>query len=259
MSPEGKVPPLFAKRGKRYFVHGEPVPSVTTILSEGFPNPALVSWAARTTANFAVNRWDELALLPVADRLERLKGAAWGERDTAALRGTEIHALGEMLVHGQAVEIPEEHLGPVEAYARFLDRFDVQPSLTECPVANPAHGWAGTPDLRAILRGGTDYLLDLKTGKGVYESHVLQAAAYAHAAIYLDNEGEIHEWTRPQRVAAVHITPDSVELIPLDAGDRAYQIFRHASVVARYKRESTTAWKEHRPWPVGRAIEPASA
>jgi hypothetical protein len=259
MSAQAKEVPVFAKRGKRYFVHGEPVPSVTTIISDGYPNGALITWAARTTADYAVNQWDELAKLPIAERLRVLEKAAWAQRDAAALRGTQIHALGELLVHGQAVEIPEQHLGPVEAYARFMDRFDVQPTLTECPVANPAHGWAGTPDLRAILRGDVDWQLDLKTGKGVYDSHVLQQAAYAHAAIYLDAEGAVHEWTAPQRVGLVHVTSDSAELVPVDAGERAYQVFRHASVVARYKRDSTAAFKEHRPWPVGRAIEPASA
>jgi hypothetical protein len=255
----GGDPPRFTKRGKRYFLDGLPVPSVTTILNEGFPSKALIAWAARTTAGYAVDQWDELAELPVSERLRVLEKAAWAKRDAAALRGTEIHALGEMLVHGQPVEIPEQHLGPVEAYAKFLDRFDVQPTLTECPVANPAHGWAGTPDLRAVLGGEFDYLLDLKTGKGVYESHALQLAAYAHAEIYLDGDGNVRTWTRPQRVAVVHVTSDSAELLPIDAGDRAYAVFRHASVVARYAREASEAYREHRPWPVGRAIEPASA
>ena len=256
-APTGQALPTFAKRGKRYFLDGEPVPSVTTILKDGYPAPALISWAARTTADYAVNRWDELAAMPPAERLRTLERAAWASRDAAALRGTEIHSLGESLVHGRPVEIPDAYVGPVEAYARFLDEFDVQPTLTECPVANPAHGWAGTPDLRAVLRGQVDYLLDLKTGRGVYDSHALQLAAYAHAAIYLDDDGNVHEWTPPQRVAVIHVKPDAVELLPVDAGERAYSVFRHASVVARYTRESSEAYKERRPWPIGRAIEPA--
>jgi hypothetical protein len=254
----GEQAPRFVKRGKRYFIDGEPIPSVTTILHDGYPAPALVTWAMRTTAGYAVDRWDELAALPVSERLRQLEKAAYASRDAAAMRGTEIHALGEALVHGQPVEIPEQHLGPVEAYARFLDDFDVQPTLTECPVANPDHGWAGTPDLRATLRGGHDYLLDLKTGKGVYDSHALQLAAYAHASIYLDADGNVRDWTMPERVAVIHVRPDSVELLPVDAGPRAYSVFRHASVVARYTRETSDAYKERRPWPIGRALEPAS-
>ena len=242
------------KRGHSYRLNGEPVPSVTTNLKDGFPSPALITWAARETAAAAVDRWDELAALSMSSRLRELEKAAWSRRDAAALRGTEIHALGERLVAGEAVEIPEAHVGPVNAYARFLDRFDVQPILVERPVANVTHWWAGAFDLRADLRG-VNWLLDIKTGKGVYDSHALQLAAYAHAEVYLDDAGEVRAWTEPERCGAIHLTADSAELIPVDAGARAYMTFRHAATIARFRREVEEARKDRRPWPVGRPIE----
>jgi len=245
----------FTKRGHSYRLNGEPVPSVTTNLKDGFPSPALVSWAARETAAAAVDRWDELATLSVSERLEELRRAAWGRRDAAALRGTEIHTLGERIVAGEPVEIPEALVGPVNAYARFLDRFDVQPVLVERPVANVSHGWAGTIDLKALVSRSARWLLDLKTGKGVYESHALQLAAYAHAEIYLDDAGEVQPWEPPDRCGVVHLTADSAELIPVDGGLRAYTIYRHAATVARYRRDVEDARKERRPWPVGRPID----
>ena len=254
LNPDGSRV-AFVKRGKSYRLNGDPVPSVTTNLSGGFPSPALITWAARETAAAAVDRWDELAALPLSGRLRELEHAAWNRRDAAALRGTEIHDLGERLVAGEAVEIPEAHVGPVNAYARFLDRFDVQPTLVERPVANVSHWWAGTFDLRARLRDGVDWLLDLKTGKGVYESHALQLAAYAHAEIYLDVDGEVRPWSPPERCGVVHLTPDSAELVPVDARDRAYAIYRHAATIARFRREVDEARKERRAWPVGTPIE----
>jgi len=245
------------KRGRgSYLLNGRKVPSVTTILSDGWPKPALAYWAAKEAAAAAVNRWDELAALPVSERIETIKRAPWERRDAAALRGTEIHELGERLVAGEPVEIPDAFLGPVNAYARFLDRFDVQPILVERPVANVSHEWAGTFDLRARLYDGTDWLLDLKTGSGVYETHAIQLAAYAHAEIYVDNGGEVRAWDPPQRCGVVHLTSDSAELIPVDARARAYAVFRHDAIVARFRRDVTAAFKEKTAWPIGEPITP---
>lgn len=249
-------PVTFTKRGRRYLVNGEYVPSVTTILKDGFPSPALITWAARETAAAAVDQWEALSTESVSVRLKTLERAAWAKRDAAALRGTEIHALGEALVKGEEVEVPEAHRSAVEGYARFLDQWHVVPTLTETPVCHPVHGWAGTTDLRATLSDGADWLLDLKTGKGIYESHVLQLAAYAHAVLYLDPEGGARPWTLPDRVGAIHVTPEESRLVPVEADDRAYAIFRHAAVVAGYARKASQAYRAREPWPVGRPLVP---
>ena len=55
-------------RGHSYELDGEKVPGVTTILSKGVPKPALVDWAARMAADYAINHWDELATQPLSDR-----------------------------------------------------------------------------------------------------------------------------------------------------------------------------------------------
>ena len=41
--------------------NGARIPGVTTILSGGMPKPALVGWGIRTVAEYAIDRWDELA------------------------------------------------------------------------------------------------------------------------------------------------------------------------------------------------------
>lgn len=239
------------KRGKAYTWDGEPIPSVTTILREGFPSPALITWAAKETAGYAVDCWDQLDKLSTSARLRELEGAAWKRRDAKALRGTRIHELGVDLAAGLPVIVPDELRQPVEAYARWLDEWRCVPTVTERPVVNPEHGWAGTIDLRATLLGDQDWLLDLKTGKGVYESHALQLAAYAHAAWWLREDGELIPWELPAFVGVVHITPDGCELIPTDFSERSYRTFRHAAAVASWAREASQAWKDRRPWPVG--------
>ena len=65
-------------RGHGYKIDGYKVPGVTTVLGESLPKPALIDWAARTTAAAAVDRWDELGALPPSQRLKALEGARWG-------------------------------------------------------------------------------------------------------------------------------------------------------------------------------------
>lgn len=252
--------PTLRKKGHSYTLDGETLPSVTTILREGFPAPALVSWAARETAGYAVDTWEHLAQLTPSQRLRELEGAAWKRRDQAALRGTDIHELGVGLAAGQPVQVPDHLLEPVQAYARWLDAFHVVPTITERPVVNISHRWAGTIDLRARLgTQGQDWLLDLKTGKGVYESHALQIAAYAHAEHWLDEAGQLQPWELPAMCGVVHIRADVVQLIPTDFSERTYRTFRHAAEVAKWAHEASQAYKDRRPWPVGLPLSTPAA
>ena len=252
--------PRLRKRGRSYTLDGEPLPSVTTILREGFPAPALVTWAARETAGYAVDTWEQLAQLSPSQRLRELESAAWKRRDQAAAKGTDIHELGVDLAHGRPVQVPEHLLEPVQAYARRLDAFHVVPVIAERPVVNISHRLAGTIDLRANL--GTqhqDWLLDLKTGKGVYESHALQIAAYAHAEHWLNEDGQLQPWELPEQCGVVHIRDGEVQLVPTDFSERTYRTFRHAAEVAKWAHEASQAYKDRRPWPVGLALNPPAA
>src|SRR5690606_1778475 len=46
---------------------------VTTLLGEGLPKPALVNWAANTTADYAVDHWDELSRNTISERINKLR------------------------------------------------------------------------------------------------------------------------------------------------------------------------------------------
>lgn len=248
----------FTTKGKQYFDDGIPLPSVTAILNDAWPKQ-LTKWAAETVAGYAIDNWEVLSELPVSQRLREVEKSVWAKRDAAALRGTEIHTLGEKLVAGVEVAVPDEHLGPVEAYARFLEAWDVRPVVTERPILNRKHGYAGRPDLLAQLGDGHLWLLDIKTGKGVYESHVLQQAGYANAEIYLDESKTEQPWPRPERCGVVHVLADDVELLPLSVDARAFRTFLYIAEGAKYARDCSTANKEHRAWPVGRALVPPTA
>lgn len=231
----------FAARNHTYRLDGRPVPGVTTILNKGLPKPAIPYWAARTVAEHVVA--NPAAVAEMVDRMgpraavAALKETPWQKRDDAAVRGTDVHALAERLVHGEDVDVPEHLAGHVEGYARWLDTFDVEPILTEVPVGNRGAWYAGKPDAIVRLAGAdTVWLLDWKTSSGVYGETALQTAAYARAEFYAPTPDVEHPMPTIERTGVVHITADGTTLYPLAPDpkgiDDAYAIFRHVAWVA---------------------------
>jgi hypothetical protein len=252
----------FSKKGHTYKLDGEPIRSVTTILDKGFPKPALVTWAAKETAGYAVDHWGELAEAPPSARLRTLERAAFERRDKAAFRGTELHAIGEALGSGEAVTVPEHYQGIAQRYADWLDAWGAEIIEAERPVLwvsiegdTVSPPYAGTFDLIADLNDGCRWLLDIKTGSGVYESHVLQLAAYRYATHLLAEDG-MRNMLAIDRCGVIHVTPDAVRLIPVSADRMAWRVFMAARISAEYAVVRRAAYLDKREWPVGRPIEP---
>jgi hypothetical protein len=224
-------------KGHSYQLDGNDVDGVTTVLNGGLPKPALVNWAANVTAETAVERWDELGAMSPIPRYEILKRAPWTTLKAAALRGTEIHNLGDRLAHGLPVDVPPEHVGPVEAYARFLDHWDITMIGTEAPCANTELNYAGTLDAIGTigkLRTGP-VMIDLKTGKGVYDEAALQVAAYAACDLW-QPDGPDSEQPFPviEGLYIAHILADDVRLIPI-VDDPARLLLRFRWVMAIHR------------------------
>lgn len=220
-------------RGHAYEDEQGRVPGVTTILGNGVPKPALVNWAANTTAEYAVDHWDELSQEGPAARLKTLQKARYADRDAAANRGTQVHGLGEKLVVGEQVDVPDELAGHVESYVRFLDEWEPEPIIVEGVIVSRRFRYAGTFDLIADI-GGERWLLDLKTSRsGIFGEVALQLAAYRYAdAVLVDGEEQpVPEVTR---TGAVHVRADGYDLIPVTAGPEQFRAFRYVQQVADF-------------------------
>jgi hypothetical protein len=234
---------------------GRRVPGVTTIIGDGVPKPALINWAANTTADYAVNRWDELDALPPAARLTRLKAARYEEKDAAAKRGTDVHRFAEHLIAGEAVNVPDELVGHVEAYARFLEEFDVTPLHVEFSIASYRYGYAGTADLIANVAvpriGRQRLLLDLKTNRsGIFGETALQLAAYRFADVLIPQTGPEQPMPEVDGCAAVHVRGDGASLVPVTADLEQHRSFLYCQQVAEFVDVSRDL--------VGPAVEPPS-
>lgn len=211
---------------------GDDIPGVTSIIDQGIPKPALINWASKVTAEYAVDHWNDLAELPTSARLEELKGARWKTSREAMAKGTAVHALAELVVHGEPVDVPAELEGYVQAYIQFLDDFEAEPVAVEIAVVNYSIGYAGTLDVILEIDGAR-WLVDVKTGKAIYGEAALQVAAYANAEAYVGADGIERPMIPVDRLGAIHVRADGYTFHPLPDDPSVFLNFRYAAAVSR--------------------------
>ncbi len=221
---------VFYPASHRYRLDGQWVPGVTTIISKGLPKPALMYWSAKTVAEWVAdhpNLADQMSEAggrgPFVDFLKKLP---WEKRDTAAVRGTDVHALAERLVHGEEVEVPEHLTGYVGGYVEWLDEWQPEAIWTERPVGNRKWGFAGTFDLIAKMCGET-WLLDVKTSRNVYGDNAIQLAAYANAEFLLAPDGSEQPLPKIDRMGILHVQDGETELHEAVDPEAAWEDFLH--------------------------------
>lgn len=228
----------FSESAHRYWIDGKPVQGVTTIIGRAVPKPAIPYWATRTLAEYVFDSPEGVEQLRQMGRgpaIAALKAIPWQKRDEAAIRGTDVHALAELIIHGKPADVPDHLLAHVEGYVRWLDAFNVEPILTEQACASRAHWYAGTLD--AVVRfgrgpwAGETALLDWKTSKAVYGETALQTAAYANADFY-GLGGDEQPLPEVSRIGVVHVTEHGSQLYDLGDPAEAFKVFRHVAYLA---------------------------
>lgn len=236
----------FAEKSHRYWLDGKPIPGVTTLIGKGLPKDGLMYWSARTVAEYVADNEDAVATLRDMGRgpmVSALKGIPWEKRDQAAIRGTDVHALAEQIVHGAEVDVPAHLVDHVTGYARWLDDFGVEPILTERSCANRTHWYAGRFDLIADLLGAR-WLLDVKTSSNVYGDTAIQTDAYRNAEFYVEADDPDTEIPMPEgieRLGVIHVTDAGTTLYPLESDGSAFRTFLHVAYVAK-RRKSIDAY-----------------
>lgn len=227
--------------------NGRRVPGVTTVLGGGLPKPALINWAGNATAEYAVDNWAALSELSPSARLKKLQGARYEDRDAAANRGTEVHALGERLLKGEEVDVPDELAGHVESYVHFLDEYEVQPVLVETTVYSIKHGYAGTLDsvldfpngLKGFSQSSPRILADVKTNRsGVFGDVAYQLAPYRYSEFILGDDDSERPMIPVDGCAVIHVRADGFDLVPITAGPAQYRQFLYIAEVHRAAEES---------------------
>lgn len=231
-------------RGHGYKIDGQKVDGVTTLIKDGLPKPALPYWSARTVAEYVADNLDQVAGMGDMGRasiVAALKEVPWTARDRAAVRGTEVHALGERLIRGEEVDVPEHLVGHVTSYVDFLNDWKPEPVLVEAPVGHRRWRYAGTLDMVVRLPDGRTVLADIKTAaSGIWPETAYQLAAYRHAEVYLDDDGVEQPMVPVDAGYAIWVRADGYDVIPVTCDERVFKDFLHIAWVARSARDNKT-------------------
>lgn len=258
MPPRTRKPTGPPKRDRSgYYTHpgtGERLMSVTTILSNGVPKPALFHWAAIEAAQCAV---DNLPMLVRArgenarnEAREWIRRAAERKRDTAADLGSTVHGFLEARILGQPTpDYTDEQRMFVAAFDRFLSDWQPEYEATELTVANLTIGYAGTLDAKLRLPSiGAGLLeVDYKTGKSVYPEVGMQLAAYRRAEVGWLKDGTQVQPPATSAAYVLHIRPEELPggeprgyaLRPVDTSDAVFEAFLAAKRIAEATRKDS--------------------
>jgi hypothetical protein len=209
-----------------------PLPSVTTIIKVIDKSGPLVGWAKRETAACAVRNLDALIAMREAggdaaatDWLKRIPDY---QRDSAADVGTRVHKLVEQLALGVEPVVTAEEAPFVDGYRRFLADYRPHFLAVEEMVCSLRHGYAGTLDAVAVI-GGETWVLDVKTGSGVYAETGLQLAAYA-SCDFIGRPGTPRRFRLPRatRHGVVHVRPEGARLVEFKVDRGTFAAFLEA-------------------------------
>jgi hypothetical protein len=205
-----KLTPVLNQAGHIYTLDGKPLAGVTTVIHAVHRAPELEEWFKRTPA-------------AEADRI----------RDEAAAFGNSVHAaLAAYLTGAALIPLPREERWQrtVEAGIAWLEANVEEVLAVEEPVASAIYGYAGKPDLYAVLRRArrqrstgrlVPTVIDFKTTGAIYWPHLFQLAAYRQAA------KETYDAPPPDRLALRldKDEPGRVEPRPLPHHDRDWAGF----------------------------------
>lgn len=208
-----------------YFLDGERVPGVTTIIGV-LDKPGLRKWAASSVAEYVADHRDAVEHLYAAGRgpmVAALKETPWQQAKDAAARGTNLHDYAEQIVNGEEVDVPEVLVPVVENALGFMEEFAIEPLLVEGCVGSREHRYAGKGDLWADSKVGRAYF-DWKSGKRIYPSTALQAVGYCFAEFTGEN-GDESPLPEVEAAYGVHIRADGFDVIPLRFGRDVFQEF----------------------------------
>lgn len=247
---------VFYPKSHRYKLDGDWVSSVTTLLGEAIPKPALTQWAANTVAEYVVGNFphvtdlvqgrvvDELG--DPADPYQTLRMTPRTLRDQAGERGTDVHTFAERISLGQTVDVPEHLVGHVRSVTQFLDDWQIDPLLVEARVGSRAYGYAGTLDLLARHHSqGAVAVFDYKTSKsGVRFETAFQLAAYAFADFHGENGDEVSMGTYDVAESyAVHVRDDGYTVYPMEYGPQVFEEFLDLARSAKILKRAEGDWR----------------
>lgn len=247
---------------------GDLLPSVTNVLSTCVAKPALQPWAAKITAEWAVDHIDEIRAHVSGSRAATIAAMA-GEHvaitEHAADLGTRVHAATEADVLGAPIPDDPEVVPFLRQFRKWCASwgvdYDRDVDAAEFTTINRTVGYAGTGDLLVRLPTGLRgrrqrWLVDYKSSttrpaSSVYPEYELQLVALRNGELVLLRDGSEHPLPRIDRVAILNLRKGSHALVPMTADAAAFEAFSSLVPAARWLHDAATTHPVLKPPPGG--------
>lgn len=170
-------------------------------------------------------------------------------RDAAAQTGTDVHYYIEDMFRSIATghtprttpdAISEPVRQGIEAFKAWWMQTSIEVLHTEIPVCHPGKGYAGTVDVIGRNADGWSVIIDWKTSKNIYPSHIRQVAAYSSAWSAMGHDPILHAYI----VHLVKEGPDAgkfhvheIDGADLDAAEEAWDhslnLYRYTTAIEK--------------------------
>jgi len=175
------------RRDGFYWKGKTPYVSVTTVIKV-LDKPSLRWWFGREVYRAVI-------LDPTMEEKEALSAPYKKSKDAQNI-GTTVHSIVENYTqYGRKIESFPDHIKKyAQAFYDFVDAFNPDIVENELTVLSSKHRYAGTMDMVATI-DGQPYIIDVKTGKGIYNEVELQLSAY--------NEALVEQGKKPHKLAVL--------------------------------------------------------
>jgi hypothetical protein len=259
---------LVRGRGHTYRIDGQRVPSVTGVLRM-LDSPALIGWAARMSAGYAIDHWEQLSDKLISERYRLIEDARFESNRGARERGKRVHSMAERLGISGEVDVPDELRGQVESVARFLDHWEMRTILAEVACASTEHMYAGTLDTVLECPKLGTVMIDWKVGgKGPYQDNALQLAGYRNTNIRLERVEQVgprgghklidveHPMIKVDACFVAKVLADDVELYPVRTDTRERDTFLYLREIWEWHQAATDHRSDNYDPPIDEPIYP---
>ena len=183
----------------RYTIDGTRVPGVSTIAKVYDHSRPMAFWAANMVVQHLAEALtvgtDGLQACRMADgttiplneeNYKRIFAEAKKAHEVfthkAADRGTRLHAAVHKFCLNESQVIDADLQDQFDDFRRWCEKYQMRPLYTERMVFCEKYMFAGQFDLMCMLtipnRGEVCYLIDYKTSKRLYDSHIVQSGGY---------------------------------------------------------------------------------
>ena len=221
------------KSGLRFYEwNGQKLMSVTSYRRVLGMSIQLHTWVLSQAINAAVST--DRGAMGDEDYKKMLWKGARAKRDAAASLGTAVHEAAENNVSAESLPRSDERRAFLLQYEEAMDELGFEVLLNEAQVFNLTLGYAGSLDIIARcsrdlpsygLKEGDVIVVDLKTGKGIYNDHALQLGMYLDAEFvggYDPQDDADVEYPldtailqSATKMGVLHLRPDEWEYVPI--------------------------------------------